>query len=190
MSKVKINEDFTTKLRDVTFLHFAESSTMGILIIQRGYLQYFNKEFSKIFGYSQDDISKWKKREFYKIVHPEDLKKLLQNFQIENDKTAIVQFRGITKKGKIIPIENYVCRITYNNKNAYLSSYVNLDRQINNKNSSKEKVKIEIEIPDEVYKFFSIRAMIKNKNLEEEISEFLIIETKVLKNSTFREAIF
>lgn len=190
MSEIDIKGEFITKFQDKQFLYFAERSKLGFLLIQRGHLLYYNKEFSKIFGYSQDDISKWKKREFYKIVHPEDLKKILQNFQIENDKTAIVQFRGITKKGKIIPIENYVCRITYNNKNAYLSSYVNLDRQINNKNSSKEKVKIEIEIPDEVYKFFSIRAIIKNKNLEEEISEFLIIETKVLKKSTFREAIF
>ena len=48
MSKVEINEVFTTKLRDVTFLHFAERSTMGILIIQRGYLQYFNQKFTEI----------------------------------------------------------------------------------------------------------------------------------------------
>ncbi|MCP6718921.1 MAG: hypothetical protein KJI71_01635 [Patescibacteria group bacterium] len=50
--------------------------------------------------------------------------------------------------------------------------------------------KIEIEIPNAVYKFFNTRAIIKNKNLEEEIAEFLIREVKALEESTYREAIF
>jgi len=50
MSKVRKNEEFTTKLRDETFLYFADNSTMGIIIIQRGYLHYFNKRFKEIFG--------------------------------------------------------------------------------------------------------------------------------------------
>jgi len=128
MSKVKINEDFTTKLRDVTFLHFAESSTMGILIIQRGYLQYFNQKFAEIFGYTVDNISKWKKREFYKIIHPEDLPDLLRRFKVEDDKkTVTVQFRGVRKDTSIISIENYMCYIKYNNETAFLSSYILLE---------------------------------------------------------------
>jgi len=128
MSKVKINEDFTTKLRDVTFLHFAESSTMGILIIQRGYLQYFNQKFTEIFGYTVDDILKWRKREFYKIVHPEDLPDLVRRFKVEDDKkTVSVRFRGVRKDKKIIPIENYMCYIKYNNETAFLSSYILLE---------------------------------------------------------------
>ena len=79
MSKVEINEVFTTKLRNETFLHFAENSTMGVLIIQRGFLQYFNQKFTEIFGYTKEDILQWKKREFYKIVHPEDLPYLIEN---------------------------------------------------------------------------------------------------------------
>jgi PAS domain S-box-containing protein len=128
MSKVKINEDFTTKLREVTFLHFAESSTMGVLIIQRGYLQYFNQKFTEIFGYAVDDILKWRKREFYKIVHPEDLPDLIRRFKVEDDKKTItVRFRGVKKDNSIIPIENYMCYIKYNNKTAFLSSYIFLE---------------------------------------------------------------
>ena len=128
MSKIQTNEDFTTKLRDITFLQFAERSTMGILIIQRGYLQYFNKKFTDIFGYSVDDILKWKKREFYKIIHPEELPDLLRSFIVEDDKkTVTVRFRGVKKDKKIIPIENYNCYIKYNNKTAFLSSYILLE---------------------------------------------------------------
>jgi len=101
---------------------------MGILIIQRGYLQYFNQKFTEIFGYTIDDILKWKKREFYKIVHLEDLPNLVKNFKVEDDKkTVSVQFRGVRKDNRIIPIENYLCYIKYNNKTAFLSSYIPLE---------------------------------------------------------------
>ena len=101
---------------------------MGILIIQRGYLQYFNQKFTEIFGYTVDNISKWKKREFYKIVHPKDLPNLVKNFKVEDDKkTVSVRFRGVRKDNSIISIENYMCYIKYNNKTAFLSSYILLE---------------------------------------------------------------
>jgi len=56
MSKVINNGEFTTKLKDEQFLRVADNSTMGVLIIQRGYLIYFNKKFSEMFGYSQEEI--------------------------------------------------------------------------------------------------------------------------------------
>ena len=68
------------------------------------------------------------KREFYKIVHPEDLPYLIENFKIEVDKkTVSVRFRGVRKDNHIIDIENYMCYIKYNNKTAYLSSYIPLE---------------------------------------------------------------
>jgi len=101
---------------------------MGILIIQRGYLQYFNQKFTEIFGYPVDDILKWGKREFHKIVHPEDLPDLVKNFKVEDDKkTVSIRFRGVRKDNSIIPIDNYVCYIKYNNKTAFLSSYIPLE---------------------------------------------------------------
>lgn len=128
MSKVEINGDFTTKLRDLTFFQFAERSTIGILIIQRGYLQYFNQKFTEIFGYNVDDILKWRKREFYKIIHPEDLPDLVRRFKVKADKkTVFVRFRGVRKDKKIMSIENYMCYIKYNNKKAFLSSYILLE---------------------------------------------------------------
>jgi len=130
--KVEEVKEYATKLYNDQFLHFANNSTMGVLIIQRGYLKYFNQKFTEIFGYTKEDILNWKKREFYKIVHPDDLPNLVKNFKIENDKkTVSVKFRGVTKNNKIINIENYNCRIEYSNKTAILSSYA--------KTSPKEK---------------------------------------------------
>lgn len=174
MSKVINNGEFTTKLKDDQFLRFADNSTMGILIIQRGYLQYFNKKFQEIFGYSREEILNWKKREFYKILHPEDLPNLVQKFKIEDTKTVSVQFRGITKQEKIIPIENYICKITYNNKSAFLSSYVLLDGPIGKTNNKVEvKIKIEIELPDEKYKELIFLCKKTNQKIEEKVNRFI-----------------
>lgn len=124
MSDIDTKGVYTTKLKDETFLRFVDNSNMGVLIIQRGFLKYFNKQFTEIFGYTKEEILNWKKREFYKIVHPDDLPNLVKNFKIEDDKkTVSIQFRGVKKDEKIIPIENYICHIYYDNKTAYLSSY-------------------------------------------------------------------
>ena len=95
MSKGENKEEFPTKLRNETFLHFADNSTMGIIIIQKGHLKYYNQKFGEIFGYGEEEISKWRKREFYKIVHPEDLSHLVEYFKVEDDKkTVLVRFKG------------------------------------------------------------------------------------------------
>ncbi|MFX1571011.1 MAG: PAS domain-containing protein [Promethearchaeota archaeon] len=128
MSDVGNNELFFTKLRNETFLRLADTSIMGITLIRRGYLKYFNKKFEEIFGYSRNEILSWKKFEYFKIIHPEDIPQLLQKIKIEDNKNAILQFRGVRKEGEIIPIENYIYRIKYDNKYMYFSSYVQLDK--------------------------------------------------------------
>lgn len=146
MSEAKINKEFTTKLKNDQFLYFADNSRLGIMLIQRGHLVYYNKQFGEIFGYSQEEISKWKKREFYKIVHPEDLKHLVETFKIENDKKTItIRFRGIRKDKSIINIENYNCQIKYNNKFAVLSSYIPLERTFEEEPYTPKKIKIQLD---------------------------------------------
>ena len=170
MSKV----EFSTNLRDEQFLYFADNSNLGIILIQHGYLKYFNKRFEEIFGYSQEEISNWKKREFYKIVHSEDLPNLIQQFKIEDIKTVSVRFRGITKQDKIINLENYMCRMTYNNKIAYLSSYVLLDDSIvSNSHTDTKKIKFEIDLSEEDLKFLKIVSLIKNVNVNNLILQLL-----------------
>jgi len=47
------------------------------------------------------------KKEFYKIVHPDDLPHLVENFKVAEDKkTASVRFRGVRRDKKVIDIEN------------------------------------------------------------------------------------
>jgi len=127
MSKMEVEGEITTKWKDDQFLYFAGNSSLGIVLIQGGHLIYFNKKFAEIFGYSEDEISKWKKREFYKIVHPEDLKELAQRFVHEDQRTVSVRFRGIKKNGEVILIENYNSIVYYNGKKAVSSTYLELE---------------------------------------------------------------
>jgi len=127
MSRVRRNEEFTTKLKNKNFLYFADNSSLGVILIQRGYLKYFNRRFAGIFRYTEDEVQQWKKREFYRIVHPDDLPYLVQNFKIEDNNAVSIRFRGITKDKKVFELENYICVIKFNNKNAYLSSFVPLE---------------------------------------------------------------
>ncbi len=124
MSKSDLNEKLTTELKDEHFLYFANNSYLGILIIQKGYIKYVNKKSIDILGYTLEDITKWKKREFFKIIHPEDLGRLMQNLTIEDKDAVSFQFRALTKKGKIITVNTYLNIIKHNNERAYLVSYI------------------------------------------------------------------
>ncbi|MFW9875041.1 MAG: PAS domain-containing protein [Candidatus Thorarchaeota archaeon] len=130
MSKVINNNGFNTKLKDDQFLRIVENSTMGVAIIQRGFLKYCNPRFQATFGYSHEEIASWKKFEYFKIIHPDDVPLLLEKMKIEDRKNVSVRFRGVKKNGDIINIENYICRIKYKDKFGYLSSYIMLDNSL------------------------------------------------------------
>ena len=85
-------------------------------------------------------------------MHPDDLANLTQQLRIEENNVVTVRFRGIRKDGQIIPIENYICVVSHNNKKAMLCSYLLLDKPVIRKGS--KKIKIEIELPLDFEKFF------------------------------------
>ncbi|MFX1574961.1 MAG: PAS domain-containing protein [Promethearchaeota archaeon] len=179
ISKDNIEEggNYDTKLYDDQFIHFVDNSSMGILIIQRGYIKYFNQKFLEIFGYTKEEVQKWEKREFQKIIHPEDLPKILKKLKVEDDKRTITaRYRGITKNNQLIDILNYTCKIEYNNKTAYLASYVKESPEIDTEFIPKTivintKKKIFLEYNPEVVK------ILKDNNLK-----FCVI-----KNYSYRE---
>ncbi|MBA7548150.1 hypothetical protein ES705_40596 [subsurface metagenome] len=180
MSEAKINKEFTTKLKNEQFLYFADNSSLGIMLIQRGHLIYYNKKFGEIFGYSQEENSKWKKREFYKIVHPDELPNLVKYFKIEDDKkTVSVRFRGVRKDKSIINIENYNCQIKYNNKFAVLSSYIPLEETFEEETYAPKMINLKTEKLIILKYHPDIEKLLKDNN----------IKFKVYNHSLYREEI-
>ncbi|MFX1281891.1 MAG: PAS domain S-box protein [Promethearchaeota archaeon] len=130
MSNIDTEAEFNTKLRDEAFLRVVENSNMGVTIIRRGFLKYFNTRFEEIFGYTKEEINKWKKFEYFKFIHPDDIPNLLKYMKIEDSQKVTIQFRGVKKNGDIVPIENFIYRMKYNNKYAYFSTYVQLKKSL------------------------------------------------------------
>jgi PAS domain S-box-containing protein len=162
--------------------NFAEKSDMGILIIQRGNIKYLNEKFIDLFGYSREEISNWKKREFYKIMHPDDLKNIFQNLKFEGNKTLSVRIRGITKENQIILIENFACQVDYFHKRAVLSSYAIIPN-INELRVNEQSTRISINFSEKDLEIIRIIALLKNQTIEAYIEDEIKGITKCyLKN--------
>lgn len=141
MSEVKDDEEIFTILNNDSFNQLAEHSQMGITLIRRGFLKYFNSKFEELFGYTKEEIQSWQKFEYFKIIHADDIPKLLEIMKIEDSQNVTLQFRGVKKDGSSIPIENYVYRIKHNNKYAYFSTYVQI-RSFSDENTIPPKLNL------------------------------------------------
>jgi len=60
------------------FRTIAEQSLLGICIIQDDIVKYVNKNLADLLGYSVNEILQWKPSEFFKTIHPDDKKMVIQ----------------------------------------------------------------------------------------------------------------
>ena len=131
------------------FRTISEQSLMGISIIQEENVKYVNKTLAYILGYSLEEMLNWGQGEFFKTIHPEDKRKVIEfATKIENQDGASVQFyeaRGIHKDGSTIWLEVYNKHITFQNKPAFLVSYIDI--------TERKKAKEELRQSEEKYRF-------------------------------------
>jgi len=80
------------------FRTIAEQTSLGIAILQEGYVTYTNHALSEITGYSNEEIKKWSRNKFAKKIHPEDLPFVLKQLQRKLD-------------GELDLMSHYICRI-------------------------------------------------------------------------------
>jgi PAS domain S-box-containing protein len=96
------------------FRELAEKLPVGIFLFESGKLQYVNRKLAQMHGYSADEISGRKTTK--DLVHPEDLPLLEKHIaeQLSGDQASSggFVFRGITKDGEIIYVENHDCYST------------------------------------------------------------------------------
>ncbi|MEJ2276551.1 MAG: PAS domain S-box protein [Candidatus Lokiarchaeota archaeon] len=106
------------------FRTITEQSLIGIGIMRNGVFLYVNQRIANIFGYTYEDIRNFKPFEYLKLVSPKDRDKVrifMESKETGEDpiKNQIV-FRGLTKQGKTIWIENFSKTIIYNGKTSNL----------------------------------------------------------------------
>jgi PAS domain S-box-containing protein len=131
------------------FRTITEQSLMGISIIQEEKIKYVNNTLADLFGYSIDEMLSWASGEFFKTIYPEDKKKIIEiavkiGQQTENN-YQYYEARGINKNGSTVWLEIYNKRIMFQNKPAFLTSYIDI--------TERKKAKEESRASEEKYRF-------------------------------------
>lgn len=123
-------EDITTrkiaeqklKESEEKYRTLSEQSLLGIAIAQDNKLKYMNDTYSKIFGYTFQEIEKWTIEDLKVVIHPDDFDFILDQFlkkQIgETDIIKNYQYRVFKKNGDIVWVDNYSKPIIYEGKAA------------------------------------------------------------------------
>ncbi len=132
--KLKQSEELLNKITDQTF--------MGFAIFQDFDIKYFSPAFAEAIGYSQEEISAWKTREFFKVIHPDDQNKLISLAQKlysgDNNALNFLHFRINKKSGQIIWVETQTNTIIYDGKKADMVFIQNITPKIEAEQKIKE----------------------------------------------------
>ena len=112
------------------FRNIADSSLIGLCILQDNIVKYANHRIAEMYGYTVKEMLNWKPGEFIKMVHPDDRDLILEQAKKKQEgKQDIInhfQFRGLKKTGETIWVDNYSTTTIFNGKTADLISVIEI----------------------------------------------------------------
>jgi PAS domain S-box-containing protein len=114
------------------FRILAETSVVGIYILQDNVIKYINPKFLAIFGIAEEEIIN---QNFLKLVYKEDHPRVIEKM---NQRTAGAvdspgyEFRGLTRDGDIIHLESYGGLIYYQGQPAVLEIIIDITNRKKN----------------------------------------------------------
>ena len=112
------------------FRTIAEQAFMGIMIIQDNKLNYVNAALFDIFEFSSEETEGWTKEDIIKLVHPQDVKSLLEYRQNLRDGIPGIKnyysYRVFTKSGKLKWIDQFSKNIIYKGESAELITIIDI----------------------------------------------------------------
>jgi len=136
LERTKELRESEEKFRTIT-----EQSSMGIVILQDGYIKYDNDALSKITGYTSEEIDNWTQNEFFQKIHDEDqllvFEHLITKLNEESKLPSNYDCRIITPLKEIKWIELHSQLIEYKGKSAVLATFID----ITDKKIAEEKLK-------------------------------------------------
>ena len=137
-NKLKQSEELLNKITNQTFIGFA--------IFQDFEIKYFNPAFSEVIGYSQEEISSWKAREFFNIINLNDRGKIVSLAQKlysgDNEALNFLQFRVNKKSGQVIWVETQAKTVIHDGKKADMVFIQNITPKMEKQQESEEKFRI------------------------------------------------
>jgi PAS domain S-box-containing protein len=117
----------------------AEQSLQGLVIMQNEGIVYANPAFTRITGYSSDELLSMNVQDIWGFIHPDDrerLKKRFQDYFSFKELQPPIEYRITRKDGTIRWIESYVSIIEYNGSPAMQSAVID----ITDKKSAQEEI--------------------------------------------------
>ncbi len=122
-----------TELRknEIKYKHIVDKSLQGIVIFQKGKMQYINPAASKISGYEEEFLRKITLENLNKIIHPEDLrlfKTHLINADEKNEYSARSIIRILSKNSEIIWAETEISSLNYDSGKAIQVVFIDISK--------------------------------------------------------------
>ena len=122
--------DVALKESEEKFRIFAETTHVGIVLVQDDKIKYANEAMSKINEFSVEEMMSWTASQYLQVTHPEDIPAVIERLKRRQsgDKSLPESFtcRLITKSGKIKWIESYGKTIHYKGKFANFGSVIDI----------------------------------------------------------------
>lgn len=123
------NED-KLKESEEKFRKLAEKTLVGIYLIQDGLFKYVNPKFAEIFDYDLDEITDKLGPE--NLIYDPDKKMVLENIakRISGEVDSLhYEFRGITKRGRVINAEVYGSAMMNRGKPALIGTLLDITKR-------------------------------------------------------------
>ncbi|MFX1557897.1 MAG: PAS domain S-box protein, partial [Promethearchaeota archaeon] len=132
-------------LSEEIFRTLVEESSLGIIILQNGYVKYTNNALSDISGYSLNELRNWSQNEFMEKIHPEDLPIVVENLnrKLIDEKSISSHYtiRIITKSGMIKWIDLHSKMLNYKSLPSIFATFID----ITEKKEAELKIKVAAE---------------------------------------------
>jgi len=116
-----------TELKEVEKLYrtLANSSPVGVYIVQDGKFRFVNPQFQKYTGFSEDELLD---KESLGIVHPEDRERVRKNAvdMLKGNRLSPYELRYIVKGEEILWATETVTSIQYRGKRAVLGNFMDI----------------------------------------------------------------
>jgi PAS domain S-box-containing protein len=127
------------------YQHLVENSLQGIVIIQNFKIVYSNPAFARILGYTINELLIMRPEEFIKLIHPDDVKMIWDNFKKRlagYDIPPHYKFKGLTKDGKMKMLDLYASIIDYEGSPATLGLILDVSEQYEAEEKLKQRTKL------------------------------------------------
>ncbi len=131
-------EDITDRKRaEEAYETMANSSQVGVYVLQHGKFQFVNQNAADLLGYSQKELMGMNN---IQMVHPED-RKLAEKMGLEmlqGNRTSPYEYRLVTRDGKVRWIMETLTYIPYRGARAILGNSMDITEQIEARNKLAE----------------------------------------------------